>query len=244
MSKASIEWEWEALSAAAFEAYQAGRQDQAVHLWTRAKDLSNAMPDDDPRRATSTNNCAIALLIAGQPDEAVSALAAAVGMWDQTAGWIETMDVQQIARSSLFHLRMEERHKESFKTVRRARWLETLGGARALTTFNNAIGLLFLDRDKEADQLLGDASALREKSCGPNNPELGGIVRIIAGRCESNGQDDRATELNAKYEGMSNEEFRNPLEIWRQEQSTDLGDARRLLAAIQLTAMLHERDFM
>ena len=63
MPEAATEWEWDALSAAALEAYRAARRDEAVHLWRRAAALAGDFPEGDPRRAASGNNSALAFLI-------------------------------------------------------------------------------------------------------------------------------------------------------------------------------------
>lgn len=244
MSDENIEWEWEAFTVAACEAYEKGHAAQATHLWTRACEVSSSFSTDDPRRAASTNNRAIGCLISERLSEAAAGFAEAAAMWNRTNSWTEKMNVQPIARSSLYHLRMAERHQDAFATMRRSRNQQVLEGAQALTRFNQAITLLFLDEDDEADELLMQAARQREFTCGPNNFELAKINQVIAGRHEHAGNQAEAQELDVKAAASLAEQTRCALECWKDEQPAELNDPRRLLAAAHLTAIVHERDFM
>ncbi len=243
MSNEKCEWEWEAFSVSACEAYHCAQAAKAIHLWSRADELAGTFAPNDPRRAASANNTAIGFLIAEQTVEAAAGFAEAARLWKKAGSWAKEMDVKPIARSSLFHLRMAERHEGAFDTVRRARNLELLEGTHALTHFNQAIALLFLDDDDEADRLLLQAAGLRETACGPNNYELARINQVIAGRHEHAGNHCEARALDRKVENSQAEQSRWALECWREEQPVELDDPRRLLAAAHLTAMVHERDF-
>ena len=63
MTDLATEWEWDALSAAALDAYRLARREEAVHLWRRADALARDFPEGDPRRAATRNNSALVLLI-------------------------------------------------------------------------------------------------------------------------------------------------------------------------------------
>ncbi len=238
------EWEWEAFAARAIEAYEDGRRPEAVHLWTCAGKISGSFAPGDPRHAASANNLAIVSLIAERHEAAAAGFESAVEMWDQAMSWTQQMQVEPVGRSSLFHLRMAERHEDAFKTVRQSRWQESLVGAKALTWFNLAIARLFLDDDAEADRLLAQAAQERETSRGLNNPELANIIRVISGRLCSTGQQSEAEELDRKIEAIVAAASRSSFACWKDEQPAELNDTRRLLAAAQLTAMVHERDFL
>ncbi len=79
---------------------------------------------------------------------------------------------------------------------------------------------------------------------GPNNPELGTILRVLAGRSEVEGDLDRLRALELEIDRVSSEAARPALELWRAEQPAEMNDMRRLLGAAYLTAMVHERDFL
>ena len=244
MGDLTAEWEWDALSAAALDAYRAARREEAVYLWRRAGALARDFPAGDPRRAASENNAALALLIDQDHESAVSALSAALASWTAALEWICSMAVAAVARSSLFHQRMEQRHAETYGDVRRARHREFLSGAAALTRFNLAIARLFLDQDEAADDLLEFALAERERAFGPNNGEVAEIARVLSGRADAAGDGARMEFYDAKIRTASENRAADVLDAWRRAQPREMADTRRLLAAVHLTAIVHERDFL
>ena len=244
MAEVATEWEWDALSAAALDAYRSARREEAVHLWRRAGALARDFPQGDPRRAASQNNSALALLIGRDHDGAVPALSSALASWDAALEWTRGMAVSAVARSSLFHQRMEQRHVAAYGDVRRARHRQFLSGAAALTRFNLAIARLFLDDDETADALLATALAEREQAFGPNNTEVIEIARVLSGRADAAEDDARMALYDAKIQAAAGNLARDVLDTWRREQPLEMTDTRRLLAAGYLTAIVHERDFL
>ena len=244
MADVSTEWEWDALSAAALGAYRAARREEAVHLWRRAGDLAQDFPAGDPRRAASENNSALAFLIEQDHDGAVPALSSALSSWSAALEWTRGMAVAAVARSSLYHQRMEQRHVQTYGDVRRARHREFLAGAAALTRFNLAIARLFRDEDETADCLLAAALAEREQAFGPNNAEVVEMARVLSGRADAAEDDDRMAAYDAKIEAAVKNQASDVLDTWHREQPLEMTDTRRLLAAGYLTAIVHERDFM
>ena len=244
MADVSMEWEWDALSAAALDAYRAARREEAVHLWRRAGALAQDFPAGDPRRAASENNSALAFLVNQDHDGAVPALSTALSSWDAALEWTRGMTVAAVARSSLYHQRMEQRHVQTYGDVRRARHREFLAGAAALSRFNLAIARLFLDEDETADRLLAAAIAEREQAFGPNNAEVVQIARVLSGRADAAEDEDRMAAYDAKIEAAAKNQASDVLDTWRREQPLEMTDTRRLLAAGYLTAIVHERDFL
>ncbi|MCY4564561.1 MAG: hypothetical protein OXE40_08800 [Gammaproteobacteria bacterium] len=244
MGDLSTEWEWDALSAAALDAYRAARRAEAVHLWQRAGALARGFPEGDPRRAASANNSALALLIDQDHDGAVAALSSALSAWEVSLEWTRGMAVAAVARSSLYHQRLEQRHVRTYGDVRRARHRAFLTGAIALTRFNLAIARLFVDDDETADDLLVPALAEREQAFGPNNPEVVTIARVLSGRADATADDSRMAQYDAKIQTAGGRQAPDVLDAWRREQPLDMNDTRRLLAAGYLTAMAHQRDFL
>ena len=238
------EWEWDALSATALEAYRAARCREAVHLWRRTGTIARGFPDGDPRRAASENNCALAFLIDQDHSTAVQALSSALAAWDAALAWTRGMAVEAAGRSSLYHQRMEQRHLKAFADVRRARHREFLTGAVALTRFNLAIARLFLDDDNTADHLLTTALKEREQALGPNNREVIDIARVLAGRADADDDESRMARYDATIQKAAGKQAPDVLDTWRREQPMDMNDTRRMLAAGYLTAIVHVRDFM
>ncbi|MCY3828477.1 MAG: hypothetical protein OXF89_05030 [Rhodospirillaceae bacterium] len=244
MGDATAEWEWDAFSAAALEAYRAARREEAVHLWRRAGALAQNFPAGDPRRAASDNNAALALLIDQDHEGAAAALTAALGAWDAALDWTGGMAVSPVARSSLFHQRLEQRHVETYGDVRRARHHAFLTGAVALTRFNLGIARLFLDEDEAAGRLLETALEERERAFGPNNPEVAEIARVLSASADAAGDDARMARFDDKIRAVAENRATDVLDAWRKEQPHEMTDTRRLLAATYLTAIVHERDFL
>ncbi len=76
---------------------------------------------DDPRRATTLANLAFADRLAGREARARRRYAKARRIWGNSGAFIERMTIARRARSSLFHLRMEARHWETYQQNMRAR---------------------------------------------------------------------------------------------------------------------------
>ena len=70
---------------------------------------------DDPRRATTLANLALADRIDGHAGRARRRYTKARHLWGERDAWIDDMTVSRRARSSLFHLRMEARHWETYR---------------------------------------------------------------------------------------------------------------------------------
>ncbi len=244
MGDATIQWEWEAFSAAALEAYRAAQREEAVHLWRRAGALAQQFPSGDPRRAASDNNAALALLIDQDHEGAAAALTSALDAWEGALDWTGAMAVSPVARSSLFHQRLEQHHVETYGDVRRARHRAFLTGAAALTRFNLGIARLFLDEDEAAGRLLETALEERERAFGPNNPEVAEIARVLSGSADAAEDDERMARFDGKIRTVAENRAIDVLDAWRKDRPHEMTDTRRLLAAAYLTAIVHERDFM
>ncbi len=68
----------------------------------------------DLRRAASHANLAAAATMLGQPDKAKRYYHAALAIWAGAPSAIQAMEIAPRARSSLFHLRMETRHWDTY----------------------------------------------------------------------------------------------------------------------------------
>lgn len=83
----------------------------------------------DPRLGTSLANYGLCLAAAGG-EGAASLLSEAREIWRSTGPWIDRMDAPRMARSSLFHLRMEARHRATYRARWQERWAEIAGGTK------------------------------------------------------------------------------------------------------------------
>lgn len=119
--------EWEAKAEAATRLRLEGEQAAAEALWVALLALARAQfSAKDPRLATSLANLAAARGDAGGSAQ----FAEARRIWDASGFWIEAMALTRRARSSLFHLRLEAKHKARYDAQVRQRLLRFAGETR------------------------------------------------------------------------------------------------------------------
>jgi hypothetical protein len=85
----------------------------------------------DPRLGTSLANYGICLILSGQRDDCTFLFREGLNVWRQSHQWIAHMDAPRIARSSLFHMRMEARHRGTYRARWQERWREIAAEATA-----------------------------------------------------------------------------------------------------------------
>ncbi len=78
----------------------------------------------DPRLGTSLANYGLCLGLAGDTEGVANLFVKARDAWRSADPWIARMDAPRIARSSLFHLRMEARHRDTYRALWQRRWRE------------------------------------------------------------------------------------------------------------------------
>jgi hypothetical protein len=115
-------WVWEQMMAAAMGDLMAGDRAAARNGFADAQALAErALPAEDLRRLTAAADLA---LLHGNAAE----LAALAGRWEAGETWVEALQLQARARSSLFHLRLEAKHRGGYQPVQRRRhrklWLD------------------------------------------------------------------------------------------------------------------------
>jgi len=163
---------WEELSEAGLLAEREGRAEAAAAFWTGALRLARqSFSADDPRLAGSLTNRAVTLARGGDAEAARRLFDEAVQVWSAARGWLLGMALDNPARSSIFHLRMQLRHAEVYDRRERETWLARLDAARAVTRAHAAgeavafDGLSIWRREKpegytEARKLLAATSLL------------------------------------------------------------------------------------
>ena len=106
---------WERLSEAALEDWAAGRPAPARRRFKLALWIARlAFAADDPRLATAHANVALILAARGKIGAAERHQRKALAIWQGVGAAIERMEIRPRSRSSLFHLRMELRHRGTF----------------------------------------------------------------------------------------------------------------------------------
>ena len=105
----------------------------------------------DPRLGTSLANFGLALHLSGDSNVA-PLLREAADVWRSADPWIARMDAPRVARSSLFHMRMELRHRETYRARWQERWQEIAAEARERL---GALSALPVGLDVAAEESLG-----------------------------------------------------------------------------------------
>lgn len=129
---------WERLAEAGLAAFDAGERDAAGALWMAALAHAEGFDGDDPRRAATLNNLAAVRLRRGGAGEAEGFYGAALDAWRAAEAWVGRMDLLPRARSSLFHLRLEQKHREAYRCIARAEMEKLLHEGHAATLGNLA----------------------------------------------------------------------------------------------------------
>ncbi len=106
---------WERLQERANRNWVAGDRARALTGFRFAYWLSLAVfPRTDPRRATSLANAAFAARARSASERAQRTYRAALNLWTTAPATLEALHIQRRARSSLFHLRMEAKHWDTY----------------------------------------------------------------------------------------------------------------------------------
>jgi hypothetical protein len=128
-SEADLAWEEMAVRTA--DAVAQGDSAKAKDEAGSALQLARAEFETvDPRLGTSLANYGLCLHLSGDTSVA-PLLREASEVWRRADPWIARMDAPRVARSSLFHMRMELRHRETYRARWQERWQEITAEARA-----------------------------------------------------------------------------------------------------------------
>lgn len=119
--------DWERATAAAAEALAAGDGESARRHAGQALRIARAgFERVDPRLGTSLANYALRL----PAQEAAPLMAEARAVWASCGPWIARLQAPRVARSSLFHMRMEQQHRGTYEERWREKWAELAEEAR------------------------------------------------------------------------------------------------------------------
>lgn len=232
---------WEAISREAMESHDSGRNDDAALLWQQAGMIARTFPDGDPRHAASRNNIAVAEAVAGRCEEAERGFRDARSAWTASRDWSSFMQVSGTARSSLFHHRLEMKHRDSFQSHLRRRYCHWIDAAEAATAFNHGIVLLALDRDEAGREQMLQGARLRGKASGANDPGYCMMLGILeALKCAPTGPQEVLTASCSPEDQV----VRSALTRWSASKPPQMDDVRRLLAATCLTAVFDQANFL
>ncbi|MFD0988020.1 hypothetical protein [Methyloligella solikamskensis] len=117
--------QWEEASAAVLDALSRDNYATAAEHAGRALQLARENFEPiDPRLGTSLANYGICLAIEGDAAALQSLVDKALNTWRGSQPWIAKLTAPRSARSSMFHLRMEALHRETYRARWRQRWQE------------------------------------------------------------------------------------------------------------------------
>jgi hypothetical protein len=181
---------WEAAAERSAEAVAANDHELAKAEAGKALRLARASFEPiDPRLGTSFANFGLCLALAGDHSGTDRLFADALDVWRRADPWIARMDAPRMARSSLFHMRMELRHRDTYRARWRERWLELTEEARerlkALNSNHSSpvdIGVdAFARWRRERPAMLNDTRKLMAAVCLLLAPAVANKVRGQAG---------------------------------------------------------------
>jgi len=122
----------EGLMADAVAAFGSGDAERATSLAGQCVQLARDRFDPgDPRLGASLANYAVLLRETGGPEGVDSLLEEARSVWASCDPWVENMTAPRVARSSLFHMRMEQKHRDTYEERWRIKWQDMVQDARA-----------------------------------------------------------------------------------------------------------------
>ena len=230
------EQRWEARVRDGLAAFQAGRVDKAYAAWRSAAAIARAFDADDPRRAASRTHLALCHAATGNDAGARRAFRRALRAWAASDAWIARMALPQRARSSGFHLRLEQKNPGGYDAVARAGYARLLGAGRAAALAGGA----YLARDPAA--VLEQAQALRSDGLGRRDLDQAPICRALAELAEAEGDDTAALEARRRVEEIERDPVRfGPERLGSLAEDQVPADLRRLEAAVYLTPVVLRR---
>lgn len=125
---------WEAAAVRTAEAVAQSDYTTANDEAGQALQLARAdFESTDPRLGTSLVNYGVSLSLSGRSGDDGSAFLFREGLvvWRGADQWIARMEAPRVARSSLFHMRMEVRHRATYRARWQERWRQIAAEARA-----------------------------------------------------------------------------------------------------------------
>jgi tetratricopeptide (TPR) repeat protein len=234
--RANPEFLWVHITETASSEFEGGQYRIAAQKWQNAYRIAQDFDDCDPRLAGSLNNMAIAYRIKKDFEQAGRFYRDALENWESASDWIDRMRLTQRARSSLFHLRLENKHRKKYDKIARRNYQKLLSAGQAGTLNNLAELLHSTNRFKEAEQFYHQA--LRRRTGSMDAQEWG--VAIINTNLASlsdtfnkpPGTTFRVANKTAGFISKAEQQG------WIVDKPSEFTDEGRLMAAIFLTHLV------
>lgn len=157
------ELHWLHLTEAAASQLESGELLTALATWQSTNAVAETFASTDPRRAASLNNLGVGMWMVSDRGNAAQTYQQALKAWEAAADWVAGMQLRSRARSSLFHLRLEARHRAIYDRRGRAEYREFLHAGRAVSLKNLAEILRTGSGTSECEHLYRHAADERGK---------------------------------------------------------------------------------
>lgn len=229
---------WEAFAIEGSAALERGDEAAAEACWRTAAALTLGFHGADPRRAaTLTAEGALAAL-KGDARAAQASCRRALEQWRRAPEWIAGMAIELKARSSLFHFRIESRHRDELVSLARAQNEHLAAAGRAAAEATLA-GLLAAEGSPaEALGLYREAIAARAKGLSHREEAVGWLNEDLAPLLAACGQPAEAEAARARACAI----LRDPVPAGPRRFAAGIWpkmtDIRRLTAAVELAPLL------
>lgn len=229
---------WEEFAGEADRALERGAPAEAETCWRTADSLTLGFAPADPRRAASLTALGAMRALQGDRAGAEDLLRRALEQWRRAPEWIAGMEVQLKARSSLFHFRLESRHRPELVRFARVQNEQLAAAGRAAALGNLAALLAQQGREEEAARLYAEAVADRAKGLSRREEGVGWLSAGQARLLARAGRAAEADEARARAQAIA----RDPVPAgWRRFGARTwprMSDERRLMAAVELAPLL------
>ncbi len=230
---------WAQLSETAASDFNGGRFAAAAEGWENAYAVAQAFDEYDPRLAAGMNNLAITSRIKQNFEDAEKIYRRAMEGWESAAPWIDGMRLKQRARSSLFHLRMESKHRKRYDDIARRKYHELLTAGHAGTLNNLAELFHSSNRFHDAEQLYRQALRKRMDSMGEQeagvaiiNANLASLSDVSMKSSDSMNVAPSTPKETAGFISMAQKHG------WVVDKPVEFTDEGRFMAAIYLTHLI------
>lgn len=240
---ADPELAWVRLTECGASEVNAAQLAAAGESWRRASRIAEGFADGDPRLGASLNNLAVLACVGERLADADRLFHEALRAWAAARGWIERMQLAPRARSSLFHLRMELRHRHHYARLALNEQHALLSAGRAVTLHNRAQWCACAGRQADAESLYRTALRDRQAAFGESEHAVA-VMRDRLAAAQSGGSDEGAapSSRGVVWASALIEPFivQAEREGWVIDRPAEFTDEGRLMAGL-ICACLIER---
>lgn len=231
---------WEHFACEGAEALPRGDLAAAAAGWRTTDDLTLAFAEADPRRAATRTALGVIAARQGRFAEAQELCRRALALWDRAPEWIARMDVELKAHSSLFHMRLEARHRNEIVHLGRVQNERMAAAGRAAALATLAALAAAAGRTDEAGTLYHEAIAARAKGLSHREEAAGWLNDDLAAALAPDSAEGRTARGEAARIARDPVPAGAPRFLRRSWRK--MTDERRLTAAVELAPLLRLAD--